>query len=90
MMNRAYMFVKFGMDTEQIRQSYVECIHSLAAIKKVEYKFRNRVSIAHVTVFITHQNQERQSYCSSLMIDSWSYASEARQPGGGETVWSYR
>ena len=70
MMNRAHMFVKFGMDTEQMRQPYVECSHSLAVIKKVEYKFRNRGSIAYVTVFITRQNQERQSYCSSLMIDS--------------------
>ena len=90
---RACMFVIFGMDTEQIlqiRQSCFGYIHSLATIKEVEYIFRNRVSIAYVTALITRQYQESPSYCSSLMIDSWSTAREARQPGEGETVSFYR
>ena len=83
------MFVKFGMDTEQIVANATNIIwmHSfISGHKKVEYIFRNHVSIAHVTVFITRQYPESQSYCSSLMIDSWSTASDARQSRQGETV----
>ena len=79
---RAYMLVKFGMDTEQIvtNATNIFCMHSfISGHKKVEYIFINHVSIAHVTVFITRQYPESQSYCSSLMIDSWSTASDARQ-----------
>ena len=79
---RAYMLVKFGMDTEQIvtNATNIFWMHSfISGHKKVEYIFINHVSIAHVTVFITRQYPESQSYCSSLMIDSWSTASDARQ-----------
>ena len=87
------MLVKFGMDTEQIvaNATNIFCMHSfVSGHKKVEYIFRNPVSIAHVTVFITRQNPESQSYCSSLMIDSWSTTSDARQSRQGETVSFYR
>ena len=90
---RAYMLVKFGMDTEQIvtNATNIFWMHSfISGHKKVEYIFRNHVSIAHVTVFITRQYPESQSYCSSLMIDSWSTASDARQSRQGETVSFYR
>ena len=49
---RAYMLVKFGMDTEQIlaNTTTIFWMHSfISGHKKVEYLFRNRVSIAHVT-----------------------------------------
>ena len=78
------MFVKFGMNTEQIvaNATNIFWMHSfISGHKKVEYIFRNHVSITHVTVFITRQ------YPESLMIDSWSTASDGRQ---GETVSFYR
>ena len=87
------MLVKFGVDTEQIvtNATNIFWMHSfLSGNKKVEYIFRNHVSIAHVTVFITRQCPESQSYCSSFMIDSWGTASEARQSRQGETVSFYR
>ena len=90
---RAYMLVKFVMDTEQIlvNTTNIFFMHSfISGHKKVEYIFRNRVSIAHVTVFIIRQYTDSQSYCSSLMIDSWSTASDARQPCQRETVSFYR
>ena len=89
---RAYRLVKFGMDTEQIvtNATNIFWMHSFSGHKKVKYIFRNHVSIAHVTVFITRQYPESQSYCSSLMIDSWSTASDARQSRQGETVSFYR
>ena len=86
------MFVKFGMDTEQIlaNATTIFLMHLfINGHKKVEYIFINRFSIAHVTVFITRQYPESQSYRSSLMIDSWSTASDARQPRQGETVSFY-
>ena len=88
---RTYLLVKFGMEAEQIlaNMTTIFWMHSfISGHKKVEYIFRNRVSIAHVTVFITRQYPESQSYCSSLMIDSWSTVSDARQPrqGGGGSV----
>ena len=87
------MLVKFGMDTEQIvaNATNIFWMHSfISGHKKVEYIFRNHVFIAHVTMFITRQYPESQSYCSSLMIDSWSTASDARQSRQGETVSFYR
>ena len=90
------MLVKFGMDTEQIvtNATNIFWMHSfISGHKKVEYIiyiFRNHVSIAQVTVFITHQYPESQSYCSSLVIDSGSTASDARQSRQGETVSFYR
>ena len=87
------MLAKFGMDTEQIvaNATYIVWMHSfISGHKKVEYTFRNQVSVAHVTVFITRQYPESQSYCSSLMIDSWSTASDARQSRQEETVSFYR
>ena len=89
---RAYMHVKFGMDTEQIvaNTTNIFWMHSfISGHKKVEYIFRNHVSIAHVRVCITRQYPESQSYCSSLMIDSWSTASDARQSRQVETVSFY-
>ena len=82
--------VKFAMDTKQIlaNATTIFWMHSfISGHKKV---FRNRVSIAHVTVFITRQYPESQTYCSSLMADSWSTASDAWQPRQGETVSFYR
>ena len=76
------MLVKFGMDIEQIlaNTTTIFWMHSfISGHKKVEYIFRNRVSIAHVTVFITRLYPESQSY-------SWSSASKAPQPHQGETV----
>ena len=76
------MLVKFGMDTELIVANVTNIfwMHSfISGHKKVEYIFRNHVSIAHITVFITSQYPESQSYCSSLMIDSWSTVSFYRQ-----------
>ena len=76
------MLVKFGMDTEQIvtNATNIFWMHSfISDHKKVEHIFRNHVSMAHVTVFITRQYLESQSNCSSLMIDCWSTASDARQ-----------
>ena len=87
------MLVKFGMGTEQVlaNTATIFLMHSFrSGHKKVEYIFRNPVSIAHVTVFITRQYPESQSYCSSLMIDSWSTASDERQPRQGNTVSFYR
>ena len=52
---RAYMLVKFGMDTEQIvtNATNIFWMHSfISGHKKVEYIFRNHVTIAHVTLFI--------------------------------------
>ena len=75
------MLVKFGMDTEQIVANVTNMFwmhSSISGHKKVEYIFRNHVSIAHDTVFITRQYPESQSYCSSLMIDSWSTASDEK------------
>ena len=86
---RAYMLVKFGMDTEQIvtNATNIFWMHSfISGHKKVEYIFRNHVSIAQVTVFITRQYPESQSYCSSLMIDSWSTASDAAVASRGDSV----
>ena len=86
------MHVKFGMNAEQIvaNATNIFWMHSfISGHKKVEYIFRNHVSIAHRTVFITRQYPESQSYCSSLMIDSWSTASNARQSRQGETVSFY-
>ena len=87
------MLVKFGMDTEQIvtNATNIFWMHSfITGHKKVEYIFRNHVSIAQVTVFIARQYPESQSYCSSYMIGSWSTASDARQSCQGETVSFYR
>ena len=87
------MLVKFGMDTEQkvANATNIFWIHSfISGHKKVEYIFRNYVSISHVTVSITRQYPESQSYCSSFMIDSWSTASDARQSRQGEKVSFYR
>ena len=86
---RAYMLVKFGMDTEQIvtNATNIFWMHLfISGHKKVEYIFRNHVSIAQVTVFITRQYPESQSYCSSLMIDSWSTASDAAVASRGDSV----
>ena len=69
---RAYMLVRFGMDTEQIvtNATNIFWMHSfISGHKQVEYIFRNHVSTAHVTVFITRQYPECQSYCSSLTYD---------------------
>ena len=55
------MLVKFGMDTEQIvtNATNIFWMHSfISGHKKVEYIFRNHVSIAQVTVFITRQYPE--------------------------------
>ena len=85
------MLVNFGMDTEQIvtNATNIFWMHSfISGHKKVEFIFH--VSIAHVTVFITRQYPESQSYCRSLMIDSWSTTSDARQSRQGETVSFYR
>ena len=87
------MLVKIGMDAEQIlaNTTTIFWIHSfISGHKKIEYILRNRVSIAHVTVFITRQYPESQSCCSSLMNDSLGTASEARQPRQGEVVSFYR
>ena len=87
------MLVKFGMDTEQIvaNATNIFGMHSfISGHKKIEYVFRDHVSIAHATVFITRQYPESQSYCSSLMIDSWGTASDARQSRQGETMSFYR
>ena len=87
------MLVKFGMDTEQIvaNATNIFWMHSfISGHKKIEYIFRNHVSIAHVTVSITRQYPESQSYCSSFMIDSCSTTSDARQSRQGEAVSFYR
>ena len=87
------MLVKFGMDTEQIvaNATNIFWMHSfISGHKKVEYIFINHVSIARVTVSITRQYPESQSYSRSFMIDSWSTASDARQSRQGETLSFYR
>ena len=89
----AYMLVKFGMDTEQIvaNATNIFWMHSfISGHKKSWIYIQKPFYIAHVTVLITRQYPESQSYCSSLMIDSWSTASDARQSRQGETVSFYR
>ena len=61
---RAYMLVKFGMDTEQIvaNATNIFWMHSfISGHKKVEYIFRNHVSIAHVNQRCICRNFEQLS-----------------------------
>ena len=88
------MLVKFGMDTEQIvaNATNIFWMHSFISGHKKSWIYIEKPCFRRTrySVPITRQYPESQSYCSSLMIDSWSTASDARQSRQGETVSFYR
>ena len=69
------MHVNFGMDTEQILANATTLFWMRSFISG-----HKQLNIYSETGFPSHtlKYPESQSYCNSLMIDSWSTASDAR------------